>query len=243
MAVSLPTSHRFPYLSLHLEDVGFAGAPRLVGSGFDLDGQETLTYVDGEFIGPGPWSIEGAAAVAGLLRQLHGATASFRPPADALWFPWFGRTLGGPAHIIGHCDAAPWNIVARDGLPVALIDWERAGPVDPLVELAQACLLNAKLYSDDVAEREGLPPLDQRAKQLRAMVDAYGLSQRARRGFVDGIIEFVVHATADEADELGITPEGAPDGAPRDLPWALAWRARSAAWLFRHRQTLQIALA
>jgi thiamine kinase-like enzyme len=58
---------------------------------------------------------------------------------------------------MGHCDVAPWNIVARAGMPVALIDWEFAGPVDPLVELAQACWLNAKLHDDIVAEREGLP--------------------------------------------------------------------------------------
>jgi hypothetical protein len=55
---------------------------------------------------------------------LHRATASFRPPPGALWFPWHGRDLGGPGIVIGHCDAAPWNIVARRGLPVALIDWE-----------------------------------------------------------------------------------------------------------------------
>jgi len=33
---------------------------------------------------------------------------------------------------------------------VALIDGELAGPVDPLVELAQACWLNAKLDDDVV---------------------------------------------------------------------------------------------
>ena len=41
-------------------------------------------------------------------------------------------------------DNAPWNIVARDGMPVAFIDWETAGPVDPLVELAQLAWLNAQ---------------------------------------------------------------------------------------------------
>jgi thiamine kinase-like enzyme len=68
-----------------------------------------------------------------LAADLHRATRSFRPPADAVWFPWHGRELGGsPVKVIGHCDVAPWNIVAWDGLPVALIDWETAGPVDPL---------------------------------------------------------------------------------------------------------------
>ena len=30
--------------------------------------------------------------------------------------------VGGRNRTIGHCDVASWNIVTRDGLPVALID-------------------------------------------------------------------------------------------------------------------------
>lgn len=87
-------------------------------------------------------------ALGRMLKELHQATASFVPPADAVWRPWFGRRLGQPS-IIGHCDTGAWNIIARDGMPMALIDWEEAGPVDPLVELAQACWLNALLFDDD----------------------------------------------------------------------------------------------
>jgi aminoglycoside phosphotransferase (APT) family kinase protein len=141
--------------------------------------------------------------------------------------------------VIGHCDAAPWNIVARGGRPVALIDWETAGPVDPLTELAQVCWLNAKLHDDDVAEREGLPPLADRARQLAAMVDAYGLSARQRRGFVDRIVEFAVGDTAAEADNAAVTPELT---AHPDALWAMAWRARSAAWLLRNRRSLEAAV-
>jgi len=46
----------------HLEDAGFAAAPRLVGSGLDTEGREMLTFIDGEFTQPGPWSLDGAAA-------------------------------------------------------------------------------------------------------------------------------------------------------------------------------------
>ena len=52
----------------HLEEVGFSGAPRVVGSGFAPDGRETLSYIEGEFTHPGPWTIEGAAGVGHLLR-------------------------------------------------------------------------------------------------------------------------------------------------------------------------------
>jgi hypothetical protein len=65
----------------HLEQTGFTAAPRLIGPGLDQDGREMLTFIDGEFTQPGPWSLDGAAALAGLLRDLHRATATFRPPA------------------------------------------------------------------------------------------------------------------------------------------------------------------
>ena len=223
----------------HLEDVGFAASPRLVGSGLSDDGRETLTFIDGEFTQPGPWSLEGAAALGTLLRDLHEATASFRAPPDAVWFPWHGRDLGGPVKIISHCDVAPWNIVARDGLPIAFIDWETAGPVDPVVELAQLCWLNAKLHDDIVAEREHLRPLADRARQLAAIVDAYGLTVSQRRGFVTRLIESAVCDTAWEADDAGVTPETT---AHPVAPWAMAWRARSAAWMVRHRCILEAAL-
>jgi hypothetical protein len=224
----------------HLEQAGFAAAPRLAGSGLHQNGREVLTFIDGEFTQPGPWSLEGAAALGVLLRDLHQATGTFRPPAGAVWFPWHGRDLGSPDKVIGHCDVAPWNIVARDGMPVALIDWETAGPVDPLVELAQLCWLNAKLHDDVVAQREQLPPVADRARQLAAIADAYGLAVARRRGFLDQIIQFAICDTAWEADDAAITPETTTH--PIAL-WAMAWRARSAAWMIRNRRTLENALA
>jgi hypothetical protein len=114
---------------------------------------------------------------------------------------------------------APWNVVARDGLPIALIDWETAGPVYPLVELAQLCWLNAKLHDDIVAEREYLPPAADRARQLAAIVDGHGLAACQRHGFVDQIIQFAICDTAWEADDAAITPDTtahpvAPDRRP-----------------------------
>jgi hypothetical protein len=234
-----PTVHA---LLRHLETVGFDGAPRVVGSGFDPVGRETLTFIQGDFIHPGPWTLEGAASVGVLLRQLHRATAAFQIPADAVWYPWFGRGLG-VASVIGHCDVAPWNIVARDRRAVALIDWDRAGPVDPLTELAQACWLNAKLHDDVVAVREGLPSVEERARHLRAIVDGYCLSAADRSGFVDRIVEFTVHDAADEADLAHITAATLADQLDAQVPWALAWRIRAAAWQLRKREVLERALA
>jgi hypothetical protein len=124
-------------------------------------------------------------------------------------------------------------------MPVALIDWETAGPVDPLVELAQLCWLNAKLHDDIVSEREHLPPLADRARQPAAIVAGYGLPIAQRRGFVDRIIEFAICDTAWEADDAAITPDTTAH--PIAL-WAMAWRARSAAWMIRNRRALEAAL-
>ena len=218
---------------------GFAAAPRLVGSGLDTDGREVLTFIDGEFTQPGPWSLDGAAAVGRMLRDLHRATRSFRPPPDAEWFPWHGRDLGHAVKVIGHCYVAPWNIVARDGLPVALIDWETAGPVDPLVELAQLAWLNAKLHDDLVARLEEAaaprgpgPPARRHRRRLRP--------DRPPAARVPNlIIEFAICDAAAEADDAAVTPETT---AHPVAPWAMAWRARSAAWMIRHRRTLEAAL-
>ncbi|MEV6236579.1 phosphotransferase [Lentzea sp. NPDC051838] len=223
----------------HLEVVGFRGAPRVVGTGLDpVTGQETLTFIEGGFVHPGPWSDAGAFAVGELLGELHRATASFRMPDRAIWRPWYGRRLGHRAPVIGHCDAGPWNVVEREGLPVAFIDWEVAGPVDPVVELAQVCWLNAQLHDDDVAERVGLGSPEDRARQVGLIADGYGLSALDRGELVETIITVAVQDAANEAIEASITPDSS-DPAPL---WGLAWRIRSAAWVQRHRRLLERAV-
>jgi hypothetical protein len=86
---------------------------------------------------------------------------------------------------------------------------------------------------------EHLPPLADRARQLAVIVDAYGLTARQRRGFLNQIIEFAICDTAWEADDAAVTPETT---AHSIALWAMAWRARSAAWMIRHRGALETAL-
>lgn len=221
----------------HLERVGFTAAPAVPGTGFAPDGRETLHYIEGEFVHPGPWSDEALIEVGRLLRTLHDAAASYTPPAGALWQPWFLRSLGDSRRVISHGDVAPWNTVTRGGTPVALIDWEFAGPVDPLTELARVCWLFPQLHDDDVAERNGLPPLAVRARQLRLLADAYGLGAAERRLLLDRIVEVAVCETAEEAIEARVNPDSVGP------LWGLAWRARAAAWMLRNRSVLERALA
>ena len=68
----------------HLEAVGFTGAPRVEGTGVDPDGWETLGFIPGEVVPQRVWSDEGIHELGQLLRRLHQATASFRPPPGAV---------------------------------------------------------------------------------------------------------------------------------------------------------------
>ena len=221
----------------HLENEGFAGAPRVIGGGFDAEGRETLSFIDGTSPHPGPWPDETALFNLGrMLADFHRASRSFVVPAEAVWRPWFGRDLGTGPRLIGHGDLGDWNIIARDGKPVGFIDWEQAGPVDPLVELAQLCWLNAHLFDDDLEARLHLPPLATRAKNLRAILDGYGLPSAARAHLVPTMIDLAIADAANEAREAQLTPDST---GPVEALWAMAWRARSAAWMGRHRGELE----
>jgi len=223
----------------HLERAGFDAAPRVVGTGFDATGRETLSFVEGEFVHPHAWPDDAALHALGvMLARLHDAARSFVPPADAQWRDWFGRTLGGGTRVFGHGDAAPWNIVARNAHPVALIDWETAGPIDPLIECAQAGWLNAQLHDDDVAEIAGLPDAATRLGQLRAFAEGYGLSRAQRSALPGEMAAFAAHAAAAEARDAHVTRSGGG----RDAAWGIAWRARAAAWMLRNRADIARAL-
>ncbi|MEU4689846.1 phosphotransferase [Actinoplanes sp. NPDC023714] len=217
----------------HLEQAGFAGAPRVVGDGY--------SFVPGESPHPRAWSDEAVDGVGALLRGLHDATATFTPPADAVWQVNGLRRLGGDDMVIGHGDPGPWNIVGENGRADAFIDWEFAGPVDRLWELAEAVWLNAQLVDDDVVEMQGLPDALTRARHARAIVDGYGLSRNARDELVDRLADVAIHSARHEAVAHGVTIDStaaiAGDGYP--VLWGITWRARSASWIARNRTTIR----
>jgi hypothetical protein len=218
-------------------------APQPVDGGFSTDGREQLTYIDGNSPQPLAWSDEAVWRVGHLLRGLHQATASFEVPSDATWRPWFARALPGTRPVIGHGDLGPWNILSRHGLPVAFIDWDNAGPVDAVWELAQVAWFNGQLHDDDVALLNDLPSPDRRARQLGVLVDGYELDRSARSGFVEKMIHFALRSAREEAINYEVGPDTASpavDGYP--LLWGITWRARGAAWILDHRSLLDTAL-
>jgi len=161
------------------------------------------------------------------------AAATFVVPADARWQPWHLRS-DRPDALVGHGDLGPWNIVVRDGIPVGFIDWEFAGPVDHLDEVAQVAWLNVELYADDGKGQRPLPAVAARARQLRRFVDGYGLDVARRAELVTRMVELAARDAGAESEDLGglkiakaRTAESGPGAAAR-------WRQRSADWLAEH---------
>jgi aminoglycoside phosphotransferase (APT) family kinase protein len=110
-----------------------------------------------------------------LVRQLHEAARGYRPADTGFRFDPRPPRQG---EIVSHGDLGPWNTVYRDGVPVAFIDWDAAGPVDPLVDLAAAVWEFVPLAPPEQLREAGFDPIPDIAARLRLFVDAYGLSDR-----------------------------------------------------------------
>jgi hypothetical protein len=161
----------------HLADSGFDGAPRALG--FDEQGRERLTYLPGESLGEtSPWPVwvrsdDALRQVGAWLRRLHDATATYRPPPDAVWFtgrPW------RPELVICHLDASPWNAVWAGGVLTGFVDWDTASPARREEDLAFSTLTWVPLLTADIARNVGFRDPGDRPRRLHLMLDAYGFS-------------------------------------------------------------------
>jgi hypothetical protein len=157
----------------HLEKVGFAGAPRILG--IDRDGNEVLTFIDGEAGSlTYPAALLGEQAVVEwgrFIRRYHDAVASFVPPPDAVWRVGSKPLCAG--EVVCHGDLGHWNAVWRHGHIVGAIDWDFAEPDSPLRDLATAALGVVPFLDDERANRHFPQPPDRR-RRLAALCDAYG---------------------------------------------------------------------
>ena len=138
----------------HLEQVGFAGAPRFLG--IDGQGREILTYFEGEVLVGSPvrMSDERIISASRLIRRFHDATA--------------GTALAQGQEIVAHNDLGPHNIVFDGDKAVGIIDWdEGVAPGRRLVDFAHAVWCCADVCEGEVEVAE-------QARKARLMCETYG---------------------------------------------------------------------
>ena len=162
---------------------GFDGVPNPVG--IDADGRERLEFIAGDVaIPPYPaWvqTDERSKSIAVLMRRFHEASRSF-DPTGASWSDEMPGPHAGP--VVCHNDVCFENVVFRDGVAVALLDFDFAAPGEPIYDLAQ-CVRTCVPIDDDVnAPRLGWRLADQPAR-LRVAADAYGLDAAGRTALFD----------------------------------------------------------
>jgi Ser/Thr protein kinase RdoA (MazF antagonist) len=222
----------------HLEAVGFAGSPRVLGTEGDT---EVLTFLTGDVPidpewqpGKGLWlptaarSTDALVAVARLLGELHTAAAGFDPKtADFRFYPHPLRA----GEVMAHGDLGPWNTVYRDGLPAAFIDWDACRPMDPVVDLALAAWEFVPLAPDRVLLETGFDPLPDIAERLRLFLDSYGVADRAA---ILPALQEALMLQADRVRYWGLRPT--------DTAVSLEFYARKLRWLGANSERLARAL-
>ena len=219
------TVHRTSYawspavldLLQHVEREGFEGAPRALG--FDDQGREVLTFINGEvargtefipdeggrfdlLLPDFVWRDEVLVHLGALLRGYHDAAATF---------PWAGRSwcyeAREPVETICHNEVFPSNTVFRNGVPVALIDWDTAAPGPRAWDLGWVAWRWVPFCRDEKCRAIGLPSgVADKARRFRLLLDAYGIERDLS----------IVHAGIDRARQM--------------LEHQLEFAARGSAW-------------
>lgn len=151
-----------------LQEKGFEGAPAYLG--IDAKGRDCLSHLDG-VVEPKwrCWPDEAVVAFGKLLRAFHDATR--------------GTALAGEGKVVCHHDAGPHNVVFRDGVPVALIDFDMAAPGNAMEDLAYAA------WAWCVSSNPARPPVETQAAQVMLLAEAYGLETERRMNLVEAMVE------------------------------------------------------
>ena len=94
-----------------------------------------------------------------------------------------------------HNDVCPENVVFRDGVAVALLDFEFAAPGRPVYDLAHLARLCVPIEDDVDQARLGWRPADRPAR-LRLVADAYGLVGDGRAELLSAIDDAMARVEA-----------------------------------------------
>jgi hypothetical protein len=189
-----------------VKGAGFEGAPIPVG--IEEDGRERLVFIEGDVpVAPYPdWSQSDTAlaSIARLLRGLHDAARSF-DPQGLTWNYGLADPAGGT--LVCHNDVELSNVVFRDGIAVALLDFEFAAPGRAVYDLAQLARLCVPIEDDFDQDRIGWLPADRPAR-LRLVADAYGLDRDGRVELLSAIDDALDRIEAAARRSIGA---GGPD--------------------------------
>jgi hypothetical protein len=234
-----PYSPAVHLLLRHLESVGFEGAPRFFG--IDDEGREVLGYIPGDVpAAPIPdWarSRRTADSVARLIRDYHAAVASFRWPPGTPWNSFVEPRWAGGG-LLCHNDPVRSNIICRDGLAVALIDFDRAAPALPEWEIALAVQQWIPLRGEE-DEDDPSKAAPRTAARIRRFCDVYGLEAGSRLRVLDAVRDA-------EAASLRMLRKRVAEGHPaylRFLREGAADRIEARRiWLDRHEEMIRAAL-
>lgn len=174
-------------LLAHVRTRGFDGVPEVVG--VEPDGRERLLFIPGDVpVPPFPeWSQtdEVLASIARLIRRFHDATVGFVALGGAWeWSDEMADPEPGDDPVLCHNDVCPENVVFRDGVAMALLDFDFAAPGRRVFDLASFATMCVPIGSPESAAKTGRHGLDA-VGRLRVVADAYGLDGPGRHELLD----------------------------------------------------------
>jgi hypothetical protein len=167
--------------------------------GFDEKDREVLTFLEGEiFLPPHTAWMAGdelLVSVAALQRRLQVAARDYEPPPDAVWDDDVAPGYlpdGARGTAVCHNDLCVENIVIRGGRAAGVIDFDYAGPVDPLFDIAVAVRHWAPVRGPQDLEALGVDV--DASSRFRLFLDVHQLDAAGRRRVVDLLDRFLERA-------------------------------------------------
>jgi len=150
-----------------LDGEGLGGIPSV--SGIDEDGREIVSYIEGRGVPIDDEIVLDNVLIEAVawLREFHDIAEDYVPDGPRVWRQTGSEPVEIPeGQIICHNDPGAYNWIIQSGRFVAMIDWDLAGPGDPIDDLAFLCWTAIPLYRPI--------PTEQLVRRLDAVVDAYG---------------------------------------------------------------------
>jgi thiamine kinase-like enzyme len=218
----------------HLHRVGFDAAPEPLGT--DPQGRAVLKFIPGEvhqgWPDPMPsWVYEDDVTLveaARLLRRYHDLLASFNPPPDARW-----RIVApGAREVICHNDWAPYNALFEGHRPIAMLDWDSAGPGSRVWDVAWSAYTWVPLYPKPADNNDPVLPLPGRASRLARFCAAYGGVEPS------DVLETLVEQLRFLADFVQAEADAGDPGFVKLAAWNVPARTREHAAVIREQTHL-----